>query len=174
MQVKRCSECRKLKDVLLFYKKRHGLYGVEGRCKNCTSRYHKIYVREKRVERRLKKQRYLETPHGCSLRLLNSCRLSSKKNSYAFDLDYEWVMKRILTGKCSITGIDFDYSNASYSVTAPFKPSIDRIDNTKGYTKDNCQVVCYIYNRAKGDYRTEDLERMIQSYIKNKEKLPSE
>ena len=35
-------------------------------------------------------------------------------------------------------------------------PSIDRIDNNKGYTTDNCQIVCNMYNTGKGQHT--DLE----------------
>ena len=32
--------------------------------------------------------------------------------------------------------------------TAPFKASIDRIDSTRGYTRDNCRLVCWFVNQA--------------------------
>lgn len=65
--------------------------------------------------------------------------------------------------KCVYTGKDFvwEYSNN-------YKPSIDRIDSTKGYTKDNIQLVCVIANQAKSDLtHTEFLDMVKIIYDKN-------
>ena len=41
--------------------------------------------------------------------------------------------------------------------------SIDRIDNTKGYTKQNCIVVSYKANSAKGPHSLEELELLVSN-----------
>ena len=45
------------------------------------------------------------------------------------------------------------------------KPSIDRIDNSQGYTKNNCRVVSVIYNKAKSDYKDEDVLKMARALV---------
>ena len=40
--------------------------------------------------------------------------------------------------------------------------SLDRIDPKKGYTKNNCQIVSVIYNKAKGDGCATDVFLMAQ------------
>lgn len=49
-------------------------------------------------------------------------------------------------------------------------PSFDRVDNAKGYTKDNVQVISWRANRLKSDATVEDLYALIaymQSHKKN-------
>jgi hypothetical protein len=36
-------------------------------------------------------------------------------------------------------------------------PSLDRIDSSKPYLKDNVQVVVYMYNVCKGEFSQEDV-----------------
>lgn len=44
--------------------------------------------------------------------------------------------------------------------------SLDRIDNTKGYTKDNCVVISYKANRLKSDSTFEELKLIKEFYTK--------
>lgn len=45
-------------------------------------------------------------------------------------------------------------------------PSLDRIDNKKGYTKENIIVVSFKANMLKGAASMEELEKIIQFYNK--------
>lgn len=49
----------------------------------------------------------------------------------------------LAAGVCERTGIAFEQGG-------DFGVSLDRIDNSRGYTTDNVQAVCWAYNRAKG------------------------
>jgi hypothetical protein len=40
-------------------------------------------------------------------------------------------------------------------------PSLDRIDNTKGYVKDNIQVISFKANKIKNDCNVEDVEKIL-------------
>jgi len=51
----------------------------------------------------------------------------------------------------------------------PYYPVIDRIDCTKGYTQDNCQLVCWMFNNAKADHHTEVFELWAKAFVKKKE-----
>lgn len=37
----------------------------------------------------------------------------------------------------------------------------------RGYTKDNCRIVSVIYNKAKSDYRDEDVIKMAKALLEN-------
>ncbi len=80
--------------------------------------------------------------------------LSNIKSRGNIDLDLEWVQERLDVGRCEVTNIKFETINygegkRGYNHT-PWTPSIDKIDPIKGYTKENCQMVVWAYNRAKG------------------------
>jgi len=43
-------------------------------------------------------------------------------------------------------------------------PTLDRIDNTKGYTKDNIIIVSFKANTIKNSATIEELEKVLQYY----------
>lgn len=55
--------------------------------------------------------------------------------------------------KCAVTKIGFSMDRYG-GAKAPFSPSIDRIDNSKGYTMDNTRIVCLIVNIAMNEWGT--------------------
>jgi hypothetical protein len=66
--------------------------------------------------------------------------------------------------KCEITKIPF-----SFEPSQPNSMSIDRIDNTKGYTKDNVRFVCWWLNCAMNQWGLDKLKEMIDLWYKNKD-----
>lgn len=79
------------------------------------------------------------------VRLLQACRKRAIDRNCAYDLTREWAEKRF-TGRCEMTGIEFVVGER---VPTAFSPSVDRIDNSKGYTQDNCRFVLWAVNRFK-------------------------
>lgn len=88
---------------------------------------------------------------------------NSKKYKYDCDLTYQWIQEKIELGKCQVTNIPFILTSGHH----PFAPSLDRIDSSKGYTKDNIQVVVLIYNTAKRQFLHDDVMVMAQALITN-------
>jgi len=84
----------------------------------------------------------------------------AKAQSLDFNLDLEWFKERIERGVCEATGLPFVDSDKPM---APFTHSVDRTDPGKGYTKDNCKMVIWIYNAAKGSNSHEDVMIMARS-----------
>lgn len=80
-------------------------------------------------------------------RMLTMAHTRSKKMGFPSDLTREWLDEKLAKGCCEVTGLKFELL---FGEKSPYLPSIDRIDSSKGYTQDNCQLVCWIYNRAKG------------------------
>ena len=97
----------------------------------------------------------------------------AKDRNLEFDLDIDWIKNRLIF--CEVTGIAFELrdmevkSTTNYSNRKPLTPSIDKIDSTKGYTKDNCRVVCWWYNLAKSNWDDDTVERIVRAWVKNKE-----
>lgn len=126
-ELKECSTCGGLFTKDMFYN-RHAS------CKECS--------KKNRVKR------YHASPKRRVMELV--CRAKNRKNAGKFDLDEGWVEKRLSNFRCEVTGRPFEHKG-------PFKPSLERIDPSAGYTKSNTLLVCYMYNVCKNKFSHEDV-----------------
>lgn len=78
----------------------------------------------------------------------NSCKTEGKE----FALTLAQVRAFLSTKKCQMMGIELTHMKAGANFTRPTDLSFDRIDNTKGYTKDNVMIICYAANQAKSAF----------------------
>lgn len=100
--------------------------------------------------------------------LVVSVKSRSKRKGYQFDLDEEWVDATLAAqrGKCALSGATLLASAAIGKQRAhKHTASIDRIDSTKGYTKDNCWIVTCIINSAKNAHKVEDVIEMCKNVL---------
>jgi hypothetical protein len=65
---------------------------------------------------------------------------------------------------CPVLGIKLDYTTpkGERSSHNPASPSIDRWDNMKGYTQENCFVISFRANSLKSNGTPEELEAVAQ------------
>jgi hypothetical protein len=105
------------------------------------------------------------TPHGRAAVLLNVARQRAEKKGLEFSLTLDWLEPRIVAGVCEVTGLPFDLATqpTNKGPSIPFSPSLDRIDNSRGYSEDNVQVVVSVYNVAKGAWGHDAVVRMAES-----------
>ena len=86
------------------------------------------------------------------------------------DFDSKFILEKILNGKCEVTGIKFDFGKrnkgAFQHARNPWVPSLDRIDSSKPYTKDNVQMVIYMYNACKSKFSHEDVVKFCKQMAK--------
>lgn len=61
-----------------------------------------------------------------------------------------------LPERCEILGLKLDYSVVGIKAT-PNAPSLDRINNSRGYVKGNIQVISHRANKLKNDSSLEEL-----------------
>lgn len=80
--------------------------------------------------------------------MFNGARRRARDRDLPFALTKEWILNKVAAGKCELTGIAFV---AGTGVFGPFSPSLDRIDNTRGYTPDNCRLILWSVNSMKGE-----------------------
>lgn len=99
--------------------------------------------------------------------LCKCAKSRAKSRDQDFDLDAKWVEERLVAGKCEATGIDFVFGEKSEDQrTNPWSPSLDRINNDGGYTKDNVQVVVWMFNQAKMQWSREQFMVMVKALAK--------
>ena len=103
--------------------------------------------------------------------LLAETRKRAKRKGMECTLSLRHIAKCYATGRCQVTGIPFDIvGGGGRGNTKPFIPTIDRIDSTLGYTDANCHMVCWIYNRCKGNWTRREVLKMATALIRHEKK----
>lgn len=97
-------------------------------------------------------KRWYHTVEGRAKALLKSAWHRAAKMGLLFDITENFVLEKLRKGTCERTGIPFEYGLSDTAWRTPWVPSIDRIDSEKGYTVDNVQIVCWMYNAAKTQF----------------------
>lgn len=103
--------------------------------------------------------------------LLMSARARAKKYSLEFNLTVDDI---VIPATCPVLGIPIGMAedHANDRRRFPGSPSLDRIDNTKGYIKGNVQVISWRANKLKGDGTLEELEALVR-YLRRSEESGS-
>lgn len=157
---KRCKECNKS------YRRNKGYDKYSKRAEYFSSYQKELRKTEKNQQYEKEfRSSYRKSFAGTVTDLLCGARYRAKKKGLDTDLDRDWVEEHLRLMKCEATGVELILEvNEGVSHTA-FRPFIDRKDNQRGYTKDNCRVVSVIFNKAKSEYNDEDVLKMAQGLI---------
>lgn len=83
-----------------------------------------------------------------------NAKTRAKKLGLAWDLSFEDV---VVPETCPLLGIPIRFSTRKED-SIDHSPSIDRLDNTKGYTKDNVWVISWRANKIKNDATISELK----------------
>ena len=66
-------------------------------------------------------------------------------------------------------GLDFNLEvNKGGKCNSPNSPTLDRIDNSKGYVKGNVQIISWRANKIKADASLEELRKIVAHMEKHK------
>ena len=90
-------------------------------------------------------------------KLWKAAKYRARKLHLEFSITVDFVFERIKTGKCEVTGADLKLIGGQRS---PWSASLDRKNPSIGYTPENSQLVCWIYNAAKGDHSHADVLKL--------------
>ena len=104
----------------------------------------------------------LKNPHKV---LLNNAKQRATKRGLEFNINDEDVIVPIT---CPILGIPISKNICIHIRSGPHSgsPSLDRIDNTKGYIKGNIQVISHQANTMKANATPEELIKFAQWILK--------
>lgn len=86
--------------------------------------------------------------------MLKTVKHRAKKRGMDFDLEHKDI---VIPSHCPILGIELKASIGEGNGGKPCSPSIDRIDNNKGYVKGNIQVVSNLANSMKSTATPEQM-----------------
>lgn len=183
--MKKCNSCKQEKPLELFYKRTQSLDGYDWTCKECKkAQDKKYYTSEKRREKYEKnKQYYLQKNreyrelHKERYREYGLNWYNKTKASNAAKYLYKYAKSRALKKGLEFTITEEDVIIPEFCPMLGYKlivgsngnnkhsPSIDRIDSSKGYTPDNIQIVCRLYNSMKWDSTREELIHFCKSVL---------
>ncbi len=160
---KRCTKCNYVKTNDNFHTRSGRANEYQSWCKECCKEYNRSSrakeLRNDNPERRRQIQN-ASRKRNPETYIVKECRRRAKDKN----LDFELTKKDIIIPKfCPVLGIELDNSHENKD----FHPSIDRIDNTKGYTVGNIIIVSYRVNRIKND-STEEERRLVYEFCANR------
>lgn len=136
-ETKLCGTCKQTKVASDYYPNRGLLDGLQHSCKVCDA------VRGKRSINKL--PTVVRKIRG----MLSNCRGRDTAKRLGFDLDEPWLIEQFagLT-HCPILGMPIRWDRVALGYDSP---SLDRYDNSKGYTKDNVWIISRKANTMKND-----------------------
>lgn len=114
------------------------------------------------------------TPFGRCVILTRAARKRAKKRNLPYNLDYGFVYKmwEKQNGVCAMTGIPFTIDSEEKGKTQPFAPSIDRIDPSLGYTRENVRLICYVVNCCLHDFGEEVFCALARNLVGGETEVP--
>lgn len=189
--MKTCCKCKIEREESLFAKNKKRKDGLNPLCKICAKEWREAnkekllakkreyyssnleLMREKnRVnysnnkEKRIKQQReYLSKPENWVKKMLHRTKERAVQSQLGFDLVPEDIF---FPEFCPVLGIKltFELGKGQLETNA----SIDRIDSSKGYTKDNVQIISRKANTMKSN-STEEEQLMFALWVLEKNGL---
>lgn len=150
-----CVGCKQLLPQNLFsYKiKEDPSQGIRDRCKSCSAER-----AAKERERRKNDWKYKPAQH-----MLNNSKQRAKATGLEHNLTIDDI---VIPDVCPVLGIKLETGDRKEHYNAP---SIDRIDNTKGYIKENVVIVSTRANLLKKDATIDELIKIAKFYQQHQE-----
>lgn len=134
--------------------------------------YRKIKIEENSDEFRAKEASsqkvYSKTDKGLATKIVRSAKSRANSKKLPFDLDVDFIVEKLVSGVCEVTGIPFSRSKDEKYSRGPYIPSLDRVIPSKGYVKTNVRMVLWAVNVAASDWGLENF-LPIAALLKNEE-----
>lgn len=194
-QIQKCCDCKQNKDLENFYKYKEGHQKRCKQCTKIRNKkfkdrrpeyykkggtgygYDKIENKELFNKKRYKKYKHeytnrnkinRQTPRGAMYGVFEAVRERAKKSGYQLDFDLNYILSLYEKqgGKCSATGIEFQFSNTTrVKRFRPFSVSIDRIDSNGKYERSNIRLVCVAFNLALNAFGEEVFKQISLGFL---------
>jgi hypothetical protein len=149
--MKICSKCKEELPLSSFTKHSKNKDGLQGSCRECNKKSSKEWNANNKDSLILKRL---------------------KERSIQKGLDFDLTVTDInVPLKCPVFGFDLQ---RNHKVPLFNSPSVDRIDPTKGYTKDNIQIISQLANAMKQNATPEQLLQFARWILNTYEKEENE
>jgi len=129
--------------------------------KSTPINYEEIYSKNQSIKRKRYRRDKIRkgTVEYCLYSIFSNVISRSKLTGIPTDIDHEYLKEllRVQNNKCAITGLDLEFESGSIKNKNKRKISLDRIDSSKFYLKDNVWFVCWFVNQLKNNLSIDDL-----------------
>lgn len=149
--MKTCTRCGENKELTFFSKKKQYTDGLHIYCKDCSRSKGREWYHNNRESFKKSHKKWVEDNRD--KQLLTNVKCRARKRGIVFDLEHNDIY---IPSLCPALGIPLYFSKVGRS---DHTPSIDRIDNCKGYTKENIQIISDKANRMKNNASKEELHK---------------
>ena len=101
--------------------------------------------------------------------LFRAAKWRAKRFQLPFTITEEWVLAKLLSGKCEATGVELliDRLPQGRGHIDAFTPSLDQRRPGRGYTQENTRLVSWGYNALKARGTDFETKRFIVEAAKN-------
>lgn len=168
INTKKCTKCKNYKKYECFRNALPGKgdkFNLRSHCRECEAessrissatkrRYDDAYKEKNKLQRRVDRLQHPER------KLLSDSKYRAKEKGLEFNLTIDDI---IIPKFCPIFGIELQIAE---KIHKDFSPSLDRIDNSKGYVKGNVQIISLKANRVKNNASLEELKKLV-NYLEN-------
>ena len=154
-QTKKCRDCGEEKPLSQYYKHKGLKDGHYSECKTCKDAYTRAYYennKEKIIQYRVDYNRTHERKHYRDIdsRLRQLLKSAESRNTLELTQEEAKEIWNKQNGICAYAKLPLTTKANQFNTV-----SLDRIDSSKHYTKDNVQFVCAAVNRMKQEYAEE-------------------
>lgn len=91
-----------------------------------------------------------------------SCIKSARERGQECELTLEQLQALVAPMRCAVTGVELSWAETP---RGPWLPSVDRLDNSRGYVLDNVRIVCWAYNSMRGEWDDEVVLAMAEALV---------
>lgn len=149
-----CSRCKLNLPVCAFYPRRNRASKYQSQCKSCEKKYHKNYTKRDNPSRSSEARKAYRR-NNPSVMLFTNAKLRAKQKGWEFNIDRSDL---VVPKLCPVLGIELI---PGAGCSSPNSPTVDRLDNTKGYIKGNVAVISRRANHLKNDSNLAELKKIV-------------
>uniref|UniRef100_A0AAU6VY36 Restriction endonuclease n=2 Tax=unclassified bacterial viruses TaxID=12333 RepID=A0AAU6VY36_9VIRU len=158
--MKTCSRCKLGKPSEDFAKRSKNKDGLDYYCKECNRQTAKAWREDNKDKANAASNKSRSKLHW-SVKLFRGSRSSADNRGLEHSITVEDILSlwAAQEGKCYWLGVPL--SEDELPDRHPLKPSIDRLDNSKGYIKDNVVITSTFANLGRSNTTVEDFREFL-------------
>lgn len=151
---------------------RRGKQAFQCYCKKCHAHHYRnnknVGIGEEAREENRRKNKENFTIRARNM--ANSAKVRAGRKGIEITIDAGFIENLFVLQdhKCCLTGIEFDLKDCEGLRRNPMSPSLDRIDNRRGYTPDNVRLILTCVNIALNEWGQSVLDTWTAGYMSKK------